>query len=492
MDSLTNRLAHYQHKDSAYVILLNQIAFEQHFDQPKEAASHALEAFAIADKISYAKGKAVSYRCLGLTFWAQANLSAALTYFVKGLKIADSIGSRQIQADITGNIGLVYSGMGNSAKALKYFETSVLMQHGLKNHLREAAMLNNVGDCYYKMRKYDSALATYRKALEMGRSKKFGLATNLRNIGNVYEATGELDVALSYYYKAKVISDSLSDNRGMTQVRNAIGSIFLKKKQYGIAARYARECLDIAGKANLKAVIRDSYELLSKIAEAQGLMNQSLHYFKLFTAYKDSIQNLSESSKISSLQLEYETHRKQLEIDVLKRDSQLKDVLLISAGVGIFLISVFLVNAVRNSRRQKLRNIEILALSEKIQAQQEEVTLQRDILSEKNMKIESLHKQLTEINEKLENRVTVRTAALKEQNKHLEEYAFITAHRLRAPAARILGIVNLMKKEHSLAEQNILFEYLIKSTIELDQIIHSISHTLQQGMRAYDDQNLES
>jgi len=119
-DSLKNALISHVAADSIRVNLLNELAFELHFNQPTAAANYAIESGALAEKINYPLGKALSYRFLGLTFWAQSNLSAALNYFVKGLTIADSIGSRQTQADITGNIGLVYSGMGNYVLALSY------------------------------------------------------------------------------------------------------------------------------------------------------------------------------------------------------------------------------------------------------------------------------------------------------------------------------------------------------------------------------------
>jgi tetratricopeptide (TPR) repeat protein len=481
VDSLKNELNNHLKEDSIRVILLNQLAFERYFDHPAEATNFALEAGTMADKINYPAGKAQSNRMLGLTFWAQANLSAALNYFVQGLKLADSIGHQQIQADITGNIGLVYIGMGNYPTALNYFKASVSKQREMKNVLREAAMLNNVGDCYFSMKKYDSALITYEKALELGTPKKFGIATNVRNIGNVHEAMGEFDQALSYYYKAKTISDSLSDHRGMTLVRKSIASVLYQQKQYTLAEKLVRECLDIAIESRLKAVTRDSYELLSKIAKAQGHTDLSFDYFKLFTAYKDSIQNLSESAKISSLQLEYETNRKQTEINSLKKQSDNKNKLLISAAAGIVIVLFFLFNSVRNYYRVKQRNKEILTLNK-------EIRKQRDSSVEKNIKIESLHKELSDINRSLEQTIEQRTEALKDQTRHIEDYAFITAHKLRAPLARVLGIVNLLDRDVAIEEQKLLLDHLKNASLELDNVIRSLSLALQQGMDAYDQQ----
>jgi tetratricopeptide (TPR) repeat protein len=488
-DSLKRQLAIHTSDDSSRVNLLNDLAFERYFDHPTEAANYAVQAGAIADRINFPSGLAQSYRMLGLTFWAQANLSGALDYFVKGLKLADSLNNQQLQADVNGNIGLVYIGMGNSTMALKYFSTSVTEQRRLKNTLREAAMLNNIGDCYLTMKKYDSAILVYQKALELGKPKKFGIATNTRNIGNVYEALGDFDQALVYYDKAKTISDSLSDRRGMTLVRKSIASVLFLRKQYEPAERLAQECLDIALKSRLKAVVRDSYQLLSKIAKSEGLTDKSLEYFDLFTLYRDSIQNLTESAKIASIQLEYETHRKQVEINSLKAQSQLKTALLVVAGVALLIIVILLLNTIRHYRKIKTRNDEILALNEEIRAQQEEVVLQRDSLVDKNIKIESLHRELSKVNEALETRVATHYAALKDQNKHFEHYAFVVSHHLRAPLARVLGIINLLEKDLTEAEQRQLMQHLKVASEDLDTVVRSINQALQQGMDTYDDIN---
>jgi len=140
----------------------------------------------------------------------------------------------------------------------------------------------------------------------------------------------------------------------------------------------------------------------------------------------------------------------------------------------------------------RIANDDLKTTNDELITTNEELMALNEHLSEKNMKIESLHRELVDINENLEHKVELRTVALKAQNKHLEEYAFINAHKLRSPVARILGLINLMKKDVPLEEQKLMFEYLVKSSEELDQIIRSISVILHQGMSDFDKQNFES
>jgi light-regulated signal transduction histidine kinase (bacteriophytochrome) len=147
-----------------------------------------------------------------------------------------------------------------------------------------------------------------------------------------------------------------------------------------------------------------------------------------------------------------------------------------------------LFTSIRSYYRVKQRNTEILALNSEIRKHRHDLILQRDALVEKNMKIESLHQELSDINKSLEQTVLQRTEALKDQNKHLEEYAFITAHKLRAPLARVLGLINLLEKNVPIEEQRLLLEHLKNASCELDNVIRSVSRTLHEGMKAFDSE----
>jgi signal transduction histidine kinase len=71
----------------------------------------------------------------------------------------------------------------------------------------------------------------------------------------------------------------------------------------------------------------------------------------------------------------------------------------------------------------------------------------------------------------------------------LEEYAFLNAHDLRGPVARILGIINLLEMNHLTEDKPLLLAHLKKTSIELDLITRSISESLHSGISAYEENN---
>lgn len=100
-------------------------------------------------------------------------------------------------------------------------------------------------------------------------------------------------------------------------------------------------------------------------------------------------------------------------------------------------------------------------------------------LKEQKAEIEAQADQIKAINDNLEQLIRERTQDLETKNKALEEYAFITAHKLRAPLASILGLIGLLERV-ALAEQDkILLKHLKDSAARLDVIVHTVMDAIQ-------------
>lgn len=102
-------------------------------------------------------------------------------------------------------------------------------------------------------------------------------------------------------------------------------------------------------------------------------------------------------------------------------------------------------------------------------------------IEQKSNEIRLQAEEIKGINENLESIVKERTYELERKNKALEEYAFINAHKLRAPLARILGLVHLMKKNDTSEDEKIYMEHLQLASRELDTVVGSITEAIERG-----------
>jgi signal transduction histidine kinase len=158
----------------------------------------------------------------------------------------------------------------------------------------------------------------------------------------------------------------------------------------------------------------------------------------------------------------------------LSRNSDLDmDKFLVEGGVLVGVVAIFMIVLIKMRYDLTVKEIKarlaLLHSYEEIQAQNEEIISQAE--------------EIRVMNENLEKIVHDRTSELEKKNKALEEYAFINAHKLRSPVASILGLLNLMKKSHLVDGMSDIIDHLEDSTNKLDDIVSSITKSIEKGQR---------
>ncbi|MBA4054659.1 MAG: hypothetical protein C0490_08105, partial [Marivirga sp.] len=132
------------------------------------------------------------------------------------------------------------------------------------------------------------------------------------------------------------------------------------------------------------------------------------------------------------------------------------------------------------------RTEELAQQNEELIQSQEEISAQRDIVSAQNHELQTareiIEKQNKEIiirNETLEAEVEERTHDLVEYNQQLEQFAFISAHNLRAPVARILGLGKILSiNNNDLKEARMIMDKITVTTEELDRVVKDLNKVL--------------
>lgn len=121
-----------------------------------------------------------------------------------------------------------------------------------------------------------------------------------------------------------------------------------------------------------------------------------------------------------------------------------------------------------------------------VRLQNLEIKQQRIEIQEKSEELNTLNESLKELNGRLEINVKNRTQELEIKNKKLEEYTFINAHKLRAPVATILGLIQLLDY-NNLTETESILKQLKKTAIELDDATKEIRAKLEAEGWLQDD-----
>ena len=122
-------------------------------------------------------------------------------------------------------------------------------------------------------------------------------------------------------------------------------------------------------------------------------------------------------------------------------------------------------------------------LNKHLMAVNKEVHSKNEELKASGEELQASEEELKLINENLNTLVEHRTQALIKQNEKLIQHAFINAHKVRSPLARILGLVNLIKYEVQLEDKGKdLFDRLELSANDLDDVLKEVRVNLEEDI----------
>lgn len=161
--------------------------------------------------------------------------------------------------------------------------------------------------------------------------------------------------------------------------------------------------------------------------------------------------------------------------------------IIVAIAATLFIIYVIFQWRTRRLRYQTLllerlvneRTRALQIQQEEIQAANEELSAQAELMDHRNTELEK-------VKASLEERVAERTTTLRslneelvDQNTKLEQFTFITAHNIKGPVAQVKGLINLIK-----TEDTEVLKLLTGSINDLDQVISDLTVVLniRKGM----------
>lgn len=370
---------------------------------------------------------ALVYNTKGRLFAQQGKLQEAMQMFEVALSQFRLNRDKTGEANVLSNLGSIYFRMGNNQKALEHHYQSLKISEEIGNTLRIATSYNNIGTVYQQAEAtMDDALASYKKALE-GFTKienQPGMATVAMNIGEIYFLESKYDSAIQYHELALGLCDGTLD---ATFPLTQLGEIHGLQDKFNIAFGYHRRALDIAEKLDAKyevaqcligyaktlkrqgdidgtisalekakiismeidakSELLNAYQVLSEMYALKGDFKTAYLYELEVKKVSDEISKSSTEQMIQQLQFDFELSRKQAEIELLQKDTELKNAAVFNQRIIIFTalgglvlfiaISIFLFR--NNLSKQKANSL--------LEAQRDEIREQRE-------KVESAFDQL--------------------------------------------------------------------------------------------------
>lgn len=478
-DSVKNIVGEIE-QDSNYIIKLNALASGYLKVNPgtsRQIASHVIE---MASKIKFPRGYARGLVVMGNSYWYEGIYEFAQNYYLLAARqyraLNDSLGLAQVY----NNMGEVNKRLGELDMALEYLLRSLDMNQ--KDSTRAMA-LYNVGELYITMDRYGMANDYINQSMTLAQklNNEKIIAYNHWSIARIKTEQGLFKEAFSYYDLAEKSWIKLGETRSLIQTFQDISYAYRKMGELEQAYNYLNKATQLSTKLNVPDLRITTYLEYFKLDSMAGNFKRAVYYLSKHNTLKDSVYDLLKTEQIARVQAIYETEMHERENQQLRSDKELKeaelefrDRLILAVSLSLFIVGILAVKLFKQRR-------EILKANKNLQAKNEEISFQKTAIESQAEALLILNEELQDLNKSLAGRVDERTQQIFHQNKKLAEYTFVNAHKLRAPVASILGLINLFQQADP-SEQHIILSYLKTCGEQLDSTLRAINRTLEAGI----------
>ena len=378
------------------------------------------EAIQLGNQINHKKGLAKAYNAKGRAYAQQGNFQEAILNFQESSKNFHEINDKTGEANILSNLGSIYFMLGNSTKALELHFESLKISEELDNQLRIGTSFNNIGTVYLKNRNtINEALAYFKRSLDVfqGIDQKQGMATASMNIGEVYflesnydsaiyfhqmalelcdgtldatfpltqlgeihAALGSFQKAFDFHRRALEISERLEAKFEQTQSLIGLAKTQRKQENFADAVISLEKAKSLANDIDAKNEMLDAYLNLAEIQALVGNYKAAYENEINAKSVKEEIAKSSTEQMIQQLQFEFELNKKEAEIELLQKDTELKNaavfnqkVIIFASLGGLFMFVVISISLFRNNLSKQKANRLLQVQKAEIYAQREKV-----------------------------------------------------------------------------------------------------------------------
>lgn len=322
------------------------------------------DAISTSEKIFYIKGLGESYNRKGLAARYNYDYESSVTNHKRALGYLTKSVDTLLTIKCLNNLGVSYRKLNLEKEAFDYYFQALDLSEKI-NHVKSITIaLNGIGNVFIDTKEYDKALHYFKRvyAFDLENNNIKGQEYSLSNIGEVYLYKKSYDSAYYYINKALALTKEYKHKQSEAIRYNLLGLLFQKKGDYKKSTEYYKEAIPLfknennirylsntlinvgqnqlnlgdykEAKENIIVGLNSAKMIKSKENISLGY-NALVDYYtltkdyknalsshKIATAFQDSIVNEASQKSIISTQVEYETAKKDAQIQRLAKENE--------------------------------------------------------------------------------------------------------------------------------------------------------------------------
>lgn len=348
-------------------------AFGQNIDSLKAAGDYYAvlktheEELALDLRSGNIKNQCKDYNNIANAYRLMGKYEISTRNYFKALKLAEKERDKSLEASIFYNIGMNYATIHDSS-ARRYLKAALAFFDGDDM---------NTGKCYEVLGCIE---ADYNRASNYFKNAETAFKKmNARNeIANVYVNSAYLELGEGHYDLAEQNSRKSLSIFKETGDRAGIASSYvnINAAKFGIGENLKDEnrtgvlkaCLALLDSAqmaiqgvNIPSYLIVIYQSKANLFNLLGKSDSAYAYLSRYQLLNDSVNNVTKIKQVQELKIEYESEKKEQEIERLKQEKRVTSLYIITIGISVLfalaLLTIFVIRT-RNKKKQQLLEFE--------------------------------------------------------------------------------------------------------------------------------------
>lgn len=494
--------------DSIKCVALNALGLELCYSNTNAALNYANQATSIAEKLNSYYLKQKSYLSTAICYDIKDNYNNCKSFFSKAIEAAKFVKDKSNLATIYYEFGYTNSNRNKLDTSINFILQSIDIRKELKDTPNLIQAYNTAAQVYRRMNNFKNAIDFYNRAIILSQkiNDEYAVSIIYKNLGTLYRANNKIDTAIFYlnkalplaqkfnvasdiysiklntafcyndkhlYYQAVELFKGLDDTLYTHSDEYPLfilgkGQAFLGAKQFAEAYTYLSKALTLTytkSKIEYAGIVNKS---LSEYYEQNNNYALALQHFKKYKTLYDSQYVESNTKNVDALATKYKTKEKEQEIELLNKESLLKDLQLkekkrtiLLNTLGLILITIVAGGTFHMYRSKRKTNKEL----------EEKNNIISVSLKEKEILLKEIH-------HRVKNNLQVISSLLNLQSKNISDEKALQALNEGKNRVRSMALIhqnlyrddNLMGVDVQQYIQKLIESLFTSYNIELDKI----------------------
>lgn len=297
----------------------------------------SLEHYTLAIEYNKKTGDSITrasiYSNRGLVYWNKNLFEKALVEFINAQQIFEAIGHKKGIANCMHNTALIHMDLENEPQAIEQHKEALRIRTEIEDENGIIDSKTNLALLYYRTKDLHLLAKSYLKeAIEHYKKNEqyYALAKAFSHMAHLHDYQKNYDSSLYYFKESIEVADQIGAKNFKASSIYSMADIYSVQENYREQLKYLEEALEISKTTENLKLLGFIYDALGNCNYNLGNYKTSSQNFQDSRIFRDSVYNIEKAELIQTLELKFETAKKenqitQQKLEIADKDNAIKE-----------------------------------------------------------------------------------------------------------------------------------------------------------------------